>query len=163
MSAPLQTRTAVFTPAKLEELASDSANEVYDFVHDQPARVLPMKEVRLKLLAIRGVVVAQSKAHPEWKWVHFKKHLRTTHPELAELATTHPKMYDVASHPKTDYARDFAPMLMEVDVFERMQAGKLTQKEAMQTIERRLQEHFLLPEGKTKADVTPWSVSTRPG
>jgi hypothetical protein len=155
--------TAVFSKQKLNELASDESNKVYDFVYDKPQRVLPMKEVRLKLLAIRGLVVTNTKTNPGWKWADHKRYIRDNHPQLFELARTHPKMFDVASHPQADYARDFSPMLMQIDFFQRMQDGKLTKEEATVAITKKLQEHFLLEPGKTKDDTTPWGVSERPG
>lgn len=161
--APLNTTTGVFSKQKLDELAGDEANRVYDYVYDRPARVLPPKEVRLKLLAIRGIVVANVKAHPEWKWRHHKKYIQDNHAELAAMASSHPKMYDVASHPQTDYARNFAPMLMEIDMFQRVLDGSVRREEATLAVEKRLQEHFLLEKGKTKEDTTPWGVSERPG
>lgn len=161
--APLKTETAVFSKQKLAELAGDEANKVYDYVYDTPQRILPPKEVRLKLLAIRGIVVANAKAHPEWKWRQHKKHIQDNHPELAAMASSHPKMYDVASHPATDYAHEFAPMLMEIDMFQRVQDGSMTREEATLAITKRLQEHFLMDKDKTKEDTTPWGVSTRPG
>lgn len=160
--APLPTKTAVFTPAKLAQLAADDANQVYDYVYDTPARVLPPREVRLKLLAIRGVVVAQAREHPEWKWRDHKRHLAAAHPDLADMARTHPKMYAVASHPGIDYARDFAPILVEIDLYQRVLDGRMTRKEATVAVTQSLQRHFLLPEGKTKEDTTPWGVSERP-
>jgi len=160
---PQGAQTAVFSKQKLDELAGDEANKVYDYVYDAPERVLPMKEVRLKLLAIRGTVVQNSKQHPEWKWVDHKKFLRDNHPELFKMAKSHPKMFDVASHPQADYARDFAPMLMQIDMFQRIQDGKMTRDEATVAITKKLQEHFLMEPGKTKEDTTPWGVSQRPG
>jgi hypothetical protein len=161
--APALKGTAVFSKQKLNELACDESNKVYDYVYDKPARVLPMKEVRLKLLAIRGLVVRNAKEHPEWRWADHKRFIKDNHPQLFEMARTHPKMFDVASHPEADYARDFSPMLMQIEFYQRVQDGKLTKEEATLAITKKLQEHFLMAPGKTKDDTTPWGVSERPG
>lgn len=155
--------TTVFSKQQLNELAADDANKVYDYVYDRPERVLPMKEVRLKLLAIRGLVVKNKQDHPAWRWADHKRFIKDNHPPLFEMARTHPKMFDVASHPDADYARDFSPMLMQIDFYQRVQDGKLTKDEATIAITKKLQEHFLMEPGKTKDDTTPWGVSERPG
>lgn len=155
-------KSAAFSRDRLEELAADDANRVYDFEYDTVERVLPPYEVRLKLLAIRGLVVGNLAAHPEWKWAQHKAFIAEHHPALADMARTHPKMYAVASHPRTDAARDFAPMLMLIQAKEDQLAGRTSEKRAMQIVSSKLQEHLKLDKGKTQDDVTPWTVETRP-
>lgn len=151
-----------FTRERLEELAADDANRVYDFEHDTVERVLPPHEVRLKLLATRGLVVENMKKHPHWKWQDHKTFIRDNHPTLWEMTRTHPKMFAVASHPNTDARKDFAPILMLIQAKEDELAGRISEKRAMQIVSTTLQDHLKMEKGKTQEDATPWTFETRP-
>lgn len=156
------TSTAVFSKDRLEALAADEANKVYDYEYDTVERVLPMDEVEAKLKVIRNIVVAARKEHPEWKWVDHKAHIGARYPDLAAMSRTHPKMYDVASHPNSE-GRDLVPLFLQIKVMRKVNEGKLTENEGRKIVSTELQKHFKLEKGKTKDDVTPWGVSERPG
>ena len=155
------TSTAVFSQQKLEELASDEANKVYDYEYTRLDRVLSMDEVETKLKVIRGIVVAAKKEHPDWKWVDHKKHIAEKYPDLADMSRTHPKMFDVASHTRSE-ARDLVPLFLQIKVMRKVNEGKITEMEGRKIVSTELQKHFKLEKGKTKDDVTPWGVSERP-
>jgi len=155
------TSTAVFSKQKLEELASDEANKVYDYEYTPVDRVLGMDEVEMKLKVIRGIVVGAKKEHPEWKWVDHKTHIADKYPDLADMARTHPKMFDVASHPRSE-GRDLIPLFLQIKVMRKVNEGKLTDAEARKIVSTELQKHFMMEKGKTKDDVTQWGVSERP-
>lgn len=155
-------KTAVFSDSRLEQLAADDANRVYTYEYDTVERVLPMNEVRHKLLAIRGVTKGLLDKDAKVKWATVKQHLKENYPELWDMSRTHPKMFNVASHPCSSPEKDIAPMLFMVEQRALMEVGALSEKAAMQQVSSHLQDRFKLPKGKTKEDVTQWDVSTRP-
>lgn len=173
---PSKTGVATIDPSKsvalsqerLQELAADESNRVYDFEYDTVERILPPDEVTLKLKAIIGIVKDNVLKHGApgtsgaWKWQQHKDYLRDNFPELYDMRRTHPKMFDVVSHPRSDPIKDIAPVFNILTLKQLVLDGKVTEMEAMKTMSGTLQEHFKLPVGRTKDDVTPWGVSERP-
>jgi len=161
--APGATRTTIFSKEKLSELAQNEENKVYDYEYDSVDRILPMDEVLLKIKAIRGIVMKNKNANPDWNWKSHKEYLQKEYPELFAMARSHPKIFDVVSHPASDTQRDIIPIFMQIKVKKLLEEGKVTEEEAMKLVSTSLQNHFKMEKGKTKNDVTPWGVSNRPG
>jgi len=173
---PTKNSSATIDPSKsvalsrerLEELAADEANRVYDFEYDTVDRNLPPSEVSLKLQAIIGIVKGNIQLHGApgtpgaWSWQKHKDHLRDHHPELYDMRRTHPKMFDVVSHPRSNPVKDIEPIFNILILKQMVLDGKMTEMQAMKTMSTSLQNHFKLPVGRTKEDVTPWGVSDRP-
>lgn len=173
---PTKTSGATIDPSKsvalsqerLQELAADESNRVYDFEYDTVDRILPPSEVSFNLKAIIGIVKKNVLEHGApgtpgaWKWQQHKDYLRDNFPKLYDMRRTHPKMFDVVSHPRSDPIKDIAPIFVVLTVKQMVLDGKMTESHAMKTISTSLQNHFKLPVGRTKEDVTPWGVSDRP-
>lgn len=150
------------TADRLEELSRDDANRIYTFKYDEVERVLEASVVRTKLQQLRYIVKRNVEKEPGWLWAQHKAHIKAQHPDLWELTTTHPKMFDVASHPKSTKT-ELHLMHFMLNVREQVESKKLTEAGARHLVSDALINAFKLEKGKTKADTTPWNVSTRPG
>jgi hypothetical protein len=160
-------KSVALSQERLQELAADESNRVYDFEYDTVERILPPDEVFLKLQTIIGIVNKNKEQHGQpgtpgaWLWQQHKDYLRDNFPELYAMHRTHPKFFDVASHPRSQ-ERDLQPMFSILLAKQEVESGRMTEFRARQLISTTLQNHFKLPVGHTKDDVTPWGVSDRP-
>lgn len=164
-------RGKVYTQERLHELAADESNQVYDWEYDTVERVLPPDEVELKLKLLWGYTVRNKREHPQWKWADHKRFItalehdpneRVRALELHKMARSHPKMFDVVTHPRSDFDKDVKPIFGIIHTKRLLDAGRVTEKNAQARVSSQLQDHFKLPPGMTKEHVTPWTVSDRP-
>jgi len=163
-----------FNRDNLRKLADKPNTEVYEYVHDTPATVVPAKVVEAFIAQTRAEVAkycasaaaataaAATAANRTPTRVQCRLEILRAHPEYHDTyAKTHPRIFDMCCDPKTSDV-DFRRLLFLVFMRERQEAGLISDELASFSINNFLLEEFKMPAVAPDARTLPASIGGIP-
>jgi len=91
-----------FTSSRLQELAKDQNNVVYQYVHDRPVRVWPADEVQQTIRQIIPAAQQMRQAHPTWADAKIRLRLLRSCQQWREFEAQHKSIFGMIISPEFD-------------------------------------------------------------